>query len=376
MLSFLVQKYANYFCVLLIFLGLLPNRIFAQTNLVPNWSFEVYTNCPSYSLTDMNVIRNNKPDFWYKPDFRGAGYLNSCANNDTLGVPLNQSSPTDVQCYQLAKSGSAYMAMAFRASTNARNYIQVILNDSLKIGHCYYAEYYVARINGYKLACNNHAMLFTNVPIFADTASGQQIIPAIPQVINTNALIEDTVNWTKVAGVFTAQGGEKFLTLGNFKNDNNTTISVVQSTGYYGVAYYVDDVFVYSLDSFQVKADAGADTTIALGGSAFIGSLISGIPSIKWYKSNGVLFQTGVPGFTISPTQSDFYVIEQTVCGFTNRDTVYVSVNPLPLKWLSFTAAVLPPLSFGEGRGEVKMANCQRRKCQPLQHTKQLPRYQ
>ncbi len=62
-----------------------------------------------------------------------------------------------------------------------------------------------------------------------------------------------------------------------------------------------------------------------------------------------MLFQTGVPGFTISPTQTDFYVIEQTVCGFTSRDTVYVSVNPLPLKWLNFTASVLPPSAFGEG---------------------------
>ena len=117
---------------------------------------------------------------------------------------------------------------------------------------------------------------------------------------------------------------------------------MVQSTGYYGVAYYVDDVSVYSLDSFQVKADAGQDTTIALGGSAFIGSLTNGIPSIKWYKSNGVLFQTGVPGFIISPTQTDFYVIEQTVCGYTSRDTVTVNVNPLPLKWLGFQCDLTP----------------------------------
>ena len=328
--------------MLFIFLILFPSISFAQTNLVPNWSFEQYTKCPSYSLTDIYVIRDNRPDFWYKPDFRGAGYLNSCANNDTLGVPLNQSSPTPVQCYQLAKTGNAYMAMGFYVNSNARNYIQVLLNDSLKTVHCYYAEYYVARINGYQLACNNHAMLFTKSPIFADTASSLQIIPANPQVINTTAIIADTVNWVKVSGVFTAIGGEKYLTLGNFKDNNNTTISVVQSTGYYGVAYYVDDVSVYSLDSFQVKADAGQDTTIALGGSAFIGSLVSGIPSIKWYKSNGVLFQTGVPGFSISPTQTDFYVIEQTVCGYTSRDTVTVNVNPLPIKWLSFQCDLTP----------------------------------
>ncbi len=325
--------------------------LFSQTNLVPNSSFEQYTNCPRYSNLDINIQKNNTPDIWYKPDFKGASYLNSCTNNDTLGVPLNQSSPTGEQCYQLAKNGNAYIAMFYYNGSNSRNYFQIVLTDTLQSNKCYYSECYIARINGYQLACNNQSILLTNSAIYADTAANppKQIIPANPQVINTTSVISDTLNWVKVAGVFTGQGGEKFLTLGNFKDNNNTTISVVQSTGYYGVAYYVDDVSVYSLDSFQVKADAGPDTTIALGGSAFIGSLISGIPSIKWYKSNGVLFQTGVPGFTISPTQTDFYVIEQTVCGFTSRDTVYVSVNPLPLKWLNFTTSVLPPSAFGEG---------------------------
>ncbi len=346
MLSFLLKKHNVYFRVFLIFLGLLPNIIFAQTNLVPNFSFEQYTNCPQYSSTDINVQKANKPDFWYKPDFKDAVYLNSCSSNDTISVPYNFANPYALPCYQPARTGNAYIAMFYRNGiANARNYFQVELLDSLKSGYCYFAECYVARINGYQLACNNQSILFTQNAVYVDTAATPPIfmLPANPQVINSNSVISDTVNWVKISGVFTAQGGEKYLTLGNFKDDNNTTISVVQSTGYYGVAYYVEDVSVYSLDSFQVKADAGPDTTIALGGSAFIGSLVSGIPSIKWYKSNGVLFQTGVPGFTISPTQSDFYVIEQTVCGFTSRDTVYVSVNPLPLKWLNFTASVLPP---------------------------------
>ena len=329
------------------------SSVLAQINLVPNWSFEQYTNCPVISQTNLNVTKNSKPDIWYKPDFKFGVYYNSCATQLNVSVPYNTPNPQGDLGFQLPRNGAAYVGLFYYNTNNIRNYFQIELLDTLKKGHCYYAECFVNRSYGYQLACNNQAILFTNSPIYADTAAIPpiDIIPANPQVINTASVISDTLNWVKVAGIFTPQGGEKYLTFGNFKDDNNTTISVVQSTGFYGGAYYVDDVTVYSLDSFEVKADAGADTTIALGGSAFIGSLISGIPSIKWYKSNGVLFQTGVPGFTISPTQSDFYVIEQTVCGFTSRDTVYVNVNPLPLKWLNFNAFVLPPSAFGEGLG-------------------------
>lgn len=40
----------------------------AQINLVPNSSFEQYTNCPQGYLHD-------HPDFWYQPDKGGGGYL-------------------------------------------------------------------------------------------------------------------------------------------------------------------------------------------------------------------------------------------------------------------------------------------------------------
>ena len=59
-----------------------------QYNLVPNYSFEQYTNCP-YNLAN---LWNDKPDYWYKPDLRGARYFNACANGydyNYNGMPVN-----------------------------------------------------------------------------------------------------------------------------------------------------------------------------------------------------------------------------------------------------------------------------------------------
>ena len=332
--------------------GLFPYQLSAQFNLVPNPSFEQYTYCPS-AATIYDYL-NSKPDIWYKPDGRGGGYLNACAGDSApTGMPYHQTSIG--YDYQYARTGVAYIGMFYMngPGTNLRNYFQVKLLDSLWVGKCYYAECYVNRLGTHKNACNNQSILFTNIPVYSDTSPPQKdILLANPQVTNfNNGLIKDTLNWIKVSGIFTAQGGEQYLTLGNFKDDNHTNYTQVQATGYNGAGYYVDDVSLYALDSMPLKADAGVDTTIATGDSAFVGSLTNGIPNITWYNSSGTVIKTGVPGFYVTPTTTTWYVIEQTVCGYASRDTVTVHVNPLPLHWLVFTALTSPqPLSQGEGQ--------------------------
>ena len=215
---------------------------------------------------------------------------------------------------------------------DGRNYIQVKLLDSLQQGKCYYAEYYVNSLNTLMLGCNNQAMLFTNNPVYVDTNAIPlvHLLPANPQIQSTQ-IITDTLNWVKVSGVFTAQGGEKYLTLGNFKNNAQTAMQPIQPTGYNGAAYYLEDVSVLPLDSITLKADAGTDRTIIVGDSVFIGSYINGINNITWYNSTGNIIAIGIPGMYVKPTASTFYVIEQTVCGQYSKDTVYITVGVVPL---------------------------------------------
>jgi len=68
--------------------GSITNAQFSPYNLIPNPSFEQYTNCPYYLAN----LRNDKPDYWYKPDLRGARYFNACANGydyNYNGMPVN-----------------------------------------------------------------------------------------------------------------------------------------------------------------------------------------------------------------------------------------------------------------------------------------------
>jgi len=71
-------------------LSIITNAQFSPYNLVPNPGFEQYNNCPIG--TTLYDAYNDKPDFWYKPDKRGARYFNACANgfnNDQNGMPIN-----------------------------------------------------------------------------------------------------------------------------------------------------------------------------------------------------------------------------------------------------------------------------------------------
>ena len=315
---------------------LFNQSLFAQYNLVPNYSFENYTICPS----DTNDVL---PMPWYEPtNVLGAGYFNGCSNDTTLGVPRNSFAGNG---FQYARTGVAFGGIFFmkQPNSNSRNYIQVILIDSLQKNKCYYVEFYINHANNLTIACNNISMAITNNKIWADTINDPYgVIPYNAQIFNYgNPIIKDTLNWIKVSGVFVAQGGEQHITIGNFKKDNQTNyISLPPPVGfnYNGAAYNIDDVSIIPLDSMPLKADAGRDTTIHIGDSAFIGSLTNGIDSLKWLNQNtGNNIDSTRPGFWVHPQQNTCYVLTQTVNGYTSSDTVCVNVLPLPLKFINLT---------------------------------------
>jgi Secretion system C-terminal sorting domain len=197
-------------------------------------------------------------------------------------------------------------------------------------------------------------MLFTYKPKFVDTLAnilGLNVILDSPQIINySNPIINDTFCWVKISSLFLAKGGEQYITIGNFKNDNQTTTKISNPTGVDQQGYYIDDVSVIPLDSFCLKANAGRDTTIKAGDSVFIGSYTNGIDTIKWYNAAGQVIDSLQPGFWIKPsiTGSYMYMIEQTVNGCYSRDTMYINVV-LPLRIMNYSVSLPSPL--GEGLG-------------------------
>jgi hypothetical protein len=76
-------------------------------------------------------------------------------------------------------------------------------------------------------------------------------------------------------------------------------------------------------------ADAGRDTTINKGDSAWIGTRLCGLTNVVWYDSaNGKKdsLTANVPGMWVKPTVNTYYIITQNVNGFYSRDTVLITV--------------------------------------------------
>lgn len=73
-------------------------------------------------------------------------------------------------------------------------------------------------------------------------------INATPQVLNQPGFITDTISWTKIEGCFIAQGGEQYVTIGNFNTNANTDTLRIQSAdpltgaGNDVAYYYIDDI--------------------------------------------------------------------------------------------------------------------------------------
>ena len=221
--------------------------LYAQYNLVPNPSFEVYDTCPNsygkltYAVPWTIPIHNSSPD-----------YLNACS--------MNLSVPTNVYGHQFARTGVAYAAIVTAIyspvspqNENIREYLQVKLIDTLKSGVKYCIQFYVSSGDSSLLVSNNIGVYFSPTQVYV---SGIFNLTAFtPQFENPpNNNLNDRNGWTLVSGTYTALGGEDFIVIGNFRD---TTTTIVTFTSWvtnpnYGLAvYYIDDVLISPCDSLS-----------------------------------------------------------------------------------------------------------------------------
>jgi gliding motility-associated-like protein len=288
-------------------------------NLVPNPSFEDTVACPN------NQGQLNFATPWISPSNSSPDYFNSCSNTSTgFSLPFNHFG------FQTAHSGNAYagiivMAIAPGLSNNYREYTQTILDTLLIKDETYCITFYVSLADTSEFAINNIGMYFSTNPIFANNYDP---LPYIPQIENTNfnPLINNNV-WTKISGIFVANGNEQYLTIGNFK-DNSSSDTIYNHPTNIGFPlssyYYLDDVSVIHLD-----ADAGKDTAICKGSTIVLGRPSASGISYSWQSSN-TLSDTTIAQPTANPTVTTTYYLTATLAGGCSKlDTVTITVVDL-----------------------------------------------
>jgi hypothetical protein len=296
----------------------------AQQNLVPNWSFEQYTTCPS-----VGAITYVTP--WFQPNLAGSSTdaFNACHNPIFPGVPNGIS-------YQFPKTGNGFAGIQFfHDSTGSwpdmdREYLEVGLTSVLQNGKNYCVRFYAVKGNNSMWAIKQvQAALTVNAVTYNDANYGP-ILSVTPQ-IESSSIITDTLNWIAIQKVYTALGGESYITIGNFSPGAQTNRQLVlpynsspNTLGY----YLIDDVSVYEIP----EVNAGNDTTICPWSTTTIGPQnVRTDVQYSWSPSYG-LSDTTVANPLASPMQNTTYILtvtdtNQWACYPQMYDTITVTVS-------------------------------------------------
>lgn len=225
----------------LFLLGFVSFSTFSQEeqekNLVPNGSFEMLEG----KLKALGCIENATG--WYSPTGVRADIFTSAKKVPDIDVPLNKYGKED------PKDGVTYAGiLAFSyGNKEARSYMYTKLETPLKKGQKYCVKFYVSLSESSKYSCNQIGVHFSSKPLGTDQKVS--IIEKTHVLQAENKVFNAMYNWDEVCAEYIAEGGEKFITIGNFTSDADTKYEKNKKTKEYGeqliqAYYYIDDVSV------------------------------------------------------------------------------------------------------------------------------------
>lgn len=219
--------------VLLLFLLTIVTNVTSQ-NMVNNYSFEEYYDCP-------NAHGDFYVDFWFVPpnsSFSTPDYFNYCSpENSQTDVPEN------IVGFQYPYEGEGYAGIfCYGNDSGQREYIEIQLTSPLIEGQEYEFSMQVSLPENFGKGVNNLGALFTDYLVEGNGAGEPLLIEANPQVKAIDP-ITDKDNWTPITGTFIAEGGEEYLTIGNFFSDEDTiAFNVSGGNMEFWSYYYIDSV--------------------------------------------------------------------------------------------------------------------------------------
>ena len=227
----------------------------APDNMVYNPSFEEYRRCPQ-KVEALGVMRD--VEAWWQPTQGSSDYFNACGGRECV-VPRNKMG------IQAAHSGDAYCGI-YCSQERYREYLQTELKSTLVAGKRYRMSFWVSLADKSPHAIATLGALLTQEPLtdstygilmnrevtqFGNEASQSIAVYYEPQIVNPlDAPLTNTKEWVEVSGEFTAKGGERFLTIGNFFSFNKSNVVLAQSgnSPLAGAYYYIDDVSLTCID--------------------------------------------------------------------------------------------------------------------------------
>lgn len=226
--EFMGKKYYQRFAFSLLILSFFI-KVSSSQNIVKNGDFEEYSELPdNYGQINRAIGWNNlNGEYVFFTDKGSPDYHHM--NSWQFGSAIEPISGK-------AQAG----LLTFSNIGQIREYISSELTESLIVGKKYKFSFSVSNGMG-QCYSNNLGAVFSSTQLFQ---ANRELVLGVPQV-QLNEMVFSNEEWKSYSLVFTAEEEYRFITIGNFNNDQNTLVSPNCQTSAY---YFIDKVELTELN--------------------------------------------------------------------------------------------------------------------------------
>ncbi len=191
--------------------------------------------------TDDEIIKNIVPNGSFENFRKKSGNIKNAipwqqiASIDYYQEPISN----DTTKQRGGRTGTCYAGLRFQKKY--KEFLQVKLAEPLHRGTIYEYEMYVRLAFWSNASLKSFGALFTKMGY---KSQGDVVQPALIDTVSKKSSFINGYQWFKVSGKYQADGGEKYLTIGNFSaNVKKDMIRMnVFKLGFKEAYYFVDDV--------------------------------------------------------------------------------------------------------------------------------------
>lgn len=206
-------------------------------------------------------------------------------------------------------SGDGYAGIILWDPAGTREYISASFSSPMIAGECYYVECYVALRDNCTRTIEEFQFSFSqSSPVDFSWP------PPAPLNFNVDYQLSTPVSsntWEKRSFFYQAVGGEMWVTIGNFVDNNSTTVSQVSNIGSVSAYYFIDDLTI-------TKLDIGPDVVMCPNDTAIFTSNID-CPNLQYSWSTG---DTGMSTTTTNAGVVSLTLFGPGGCSATDQATV------------------------------------------------------
>ncbi|MBO6879382.1 OmpA family protein [Winogradskyella sp.] len=221
--------------------------ILSSQNLVLNPSFEDFYDCPK----GISFFHNNVKH-WTIPNNGTTDYFNSCSKKTGFKNFVG---------FQKARTGNGYAGIHMYYRKNYREYIQGTLKQSLKRGKKYKVTFYLSLADSSKYALKELGFMTTSQEYNAFQSkiniNAKAIAQRVPNLkyhpIIKSQYLDNENEWMKISFTYTADGFEKYFSIGNFNSNAQTEKRKLPAKPDMLSYYYIDDVSIEPIEKEKQK---------------------------------------------------------------------------------------------------------------------------